>query len=107
MAAFDTAITPVFSSPTNTSNATLFTAGFDTALLVVVTNLTALQVAVKVGVTPSGGSVHWLMFEFAIPANDATDPIGPIFLQDGDAITVQTATANAITFSASGVRSSA
>lgn len=106
MAAFDTAITPVASTPANTSNATLFTATADTSFLVSAANLTAVQVAVRIGITPSGGSVHYFLYDLVVPGNDALEPYGPFFLQSGDAVEVRTASADDITFSLTGVESS-
>lgn len=106
MPAFDTAITPVASSPTNTSNAVLFTASGDTSVLITAANLTALPVAVRIGITPSGGSIFYVVYDLAIPANDAVEPYGPFFLQTGDTVDVRTATANAVTFALTGVESS-
>lgn len=107
MAAFDTSITPAFSTPANTSNATLFTATADTSVLVDVANVgTVDNVQVRVGVTPSGGAVHWKVFDLPIPLGDSMLGIGPIFLQNGDAVTVRTADADEITFSLTGVESS-
>jgi hypothetical protein len=107
MPAFDTAITPVQSTPANTSNATLFTASADTSVLVDVANIGAAgAVQVRVGVTPSGGSVHWKVFDSIVEQGDAMLALGPWFLQNGDAVTVRTADADEITFSLTGVESS-
>lgn len=106
MAAFDTAITPSASTPANTSNATLFTAAADTSLLVDVANISTAALKVRVGITPSGGSVHWKVFDVVVPVGDSLTGFGPYFLQTGDAVTVRTDTANNATFSASGVESS-
>lgn len=106
MAAFDTSLTPVSSTPANTSNATLFTSTSDSSVLVDVANIGAVPVAVRVGVTPSGGSVHWKIFDMSIPVADAILGLGPWFLQSGDAVTVRTADADEITFSLTGVRTS-
>lgn len=107
MAAFDTAITPVQSTPANTSNATLFTASADTSVLVDVANIGAAgAVAVRVGITPSGGSVHWKLFDVVVSQNDSILALGPWFLQTGDAVTVRTADADEITFSLTGVETS-
>lgn len=103
MAAFDTALTPVASSPANTSNATLFTAGDDSSVLVNAANLTAVPVAIRVGITPSGGSIFYLLYDLVIPANDSIEPYGPFFLQSGDAVNVRTGTADSVTFSLTGV----
>ena len=107
MAAFDTAITPVSSTPANTSNATLFTASTDTSVLVDVANIgSAGTVAVRVGITPSGGSVHWKVFDSLLPQGESMLAVGPLFLQNGDAVTVRTADADEITFSLTGVETS-
>lgn len=104
MAVFDTAITPVSSTPANTSNATLYTAGADTSVLVDVANIGVTDgVLVRVGITPSGGSVHWKIFDVSLDASDSILGLGPWFLKNGDAVTVRTADADEITFSLTGV----
>lgn len=105
MAAFDTAITPVASTPANTSNATLFTASADSSVLVDIANIGSGQLTVRVGITPSGGAVHWKLYDFVVPSQDALGALGPWFLQNGDAVTVRTDTANDATFSLTGVES--
>lgn len=106
MAAFDTALTPVSSTPANTSNATLFTATADSSVLVDVANIGAASVAVRVGLTPSGGSVHWKTFDVVVLSEDSLLGLGPWFLQSGDAVTVRTDTADDAVFSLTGVESS-
>ncbi|MDZ7742984.1 MAG: hypothetical protein U5Q03_14930 [Bacteroidota bacterium] len=106
MAAFDTAITPVSSAPANTSKATLFTASADSSVLVDVANIGTGEVAVRVGITPSGGSVHWKMFDYVIPVANSYVGLGPLVLQSGDAVTVRTDTADDAVFSLTGVETS-
>lgn len=106
MAAFDTPITPTSAAPANTSNATLFTASAATSVLVDVANIGAAGIAVRVGVTPSGGSVHWKVFDGPILDGDALLGLGPWFLESGDAVTVRTDTADDAVFSVTGVESS-
>ena len=106
MAAFDTAITPVSSAPANTSNAALFTASADTSVLVDAANIGSDTVRIRVGITPSGGSVHWKVYDLPVVAEDAVSGLGPWFLQNGDAITVRTDTADDAVFSLTGVESS-
>lgn len=107
MAAFDTAITPVASTPNGTSNTTLFTASADTSVLVDVCVVDgSVPVLVRVGITPSGGSVHWKLFDFPVPAGEPVVSLGPWFLQSGDVVTVRTAVADDVTFSLTGVESS-
>lgn len=106
MAAFDTALTPTSSAPANTSNATLFTASADSSVMVDVANIGSATVAVRVGVTPSGGSVHWKLYDVTIPTGDALAGLGPWFLENGDAVTVRTDTADDAVFSLTGVESS-
>lgn len=106
MAAFDTALTPVAVSPADTNNATLFTATADSSVLVDVANIGSTTVAVRVGITPAGGSVHWKVFDFNVLAGDALAGLGPWFLQNGDVLTVRTGTANVATFSLTGIESS-
>ena len=106
MAAFDTALTPAFATPANTSNATLFTATADTVVLVDVANTGTATLTVRVGITPSGGAVHWKFYDFAISTGDSILSAGPWFLQSGDVLTVRTSTANDATFSVTGVKTS-
>ena len=106
MAAFDTALTPVAATPANTSNAALFTASNDSSVLVDAVNIGAVPVAIRIGITPSGGSVHWKVFDLSLPVAESALGFGPFFLQSGDAITVRTADADEITFSLTGVESS-
>lgn len=106
MAAFDTALTPVSNTPANTSNASLFTASADSSVLVDVANIGSGTVAVRVGITPSGGSVHWKLFDVEIPSANALLGLGPWFLESGDVVTVRTDTADDATFSLTGVESS-
>lgn len=106
MAAFDTAVTPVSSAPANTSNATLFTASADTAVMVDVVNIDTGTILVRVGITPSGGSVHWKRFDISIPGGDGLPNLGPWFLQPGDAVTVRTSVADDAVFSLTGVETS-
>ena len=107
MAAFDTAITPVAVTPANTSNATLFTAADDSSVLVDVAVIAADTTAhVRVGITPSGGSVHWMVWDMPIEDGNPIGSLGPYFLQSGDAVTVRTDTADDVTFSLTGVETS-
>lgn len=106
MAAFDTAITPVAATPANTSNATLFTASADTSVLVDVANIGVATIAVRIGITPSGGSVHWKLYDIEIQVADAIGSLGPYFVQSGDVVTVRTDTADDAVFSLTGVESS-
>lgn len=106
MAAFDTALTPEAATPANTSNATLFTASADSSVLVDVANIGSDTVAVRVGITPSGGSVHWKTFDVAVLSEDSLLGMGPWVLQNGDAVTVRTDTADDAVFSLTGVESS-
>lgn len=109
MAAFDTALTPVSATPADTNNATLFTASADSSVLVDVTNTGAAEIQVRVGVTPSGGSVHWKVYDapIGVGVGDDLGSLGPYFLQSGDAVTVRTDTVNDAVFSLTGVESSA
>jgi hypothetical protein len=107
MAAFDTAITPVASTPANTSNATLFTASADSSVLVNAVNIgSTAGVTLNIGITPSGGSVFWIIEDGVLDAGQSYLSVGPLFLQSGDAVTVQTDDADEITFSLTGVESS-
>ena len=106
MAAFDTSLTPVASTPANTSNAALFTASADSSVIVDAANIGTALVAVRIGITPSGGSVHWKLFDVPIDPANALIGLGPWFLQTGDAVTVRTDTADDATFSLTGVETS-
>lgn len=106
MPAFDTPVTPVSSAPANTSNATLFTAAADSSVLVDVVNIGTGPILVRVGITPSGGSVHWKRFDISVPPGDGLPNLGPWFLQTGDAVTVRTSVANDAVFSLTGVETS-
>lgn len=105
MAAFDTAIAPTASTPANTSQATLFTASADTAVLVDVANIGTGVIAVNVGINPGAGT-HWKVFETTLPAGGALASLGPYFLQSGDTVEVQTDTADDATFSLTGLATS-
>ena len=102
--AFNISITPAAVTPTGTTNTTLFTAAADTSVMVDVCNIGTGTVKVRVGITPSGGSVHWKVYDLALIAGDSAMNLGPWFLQNGDTVTVRTDTANAVTFSVTGVR---
>lgn len=103
--AFNVSITPTASTPANTANTTLFTAASDTSAMVDVANIGTGTIKVRVGITPSGGSVHWKVYDLPVAAGESALNLGPWFLQTGDAITVRTDTANDATFSVTGVRS--
>jgi hypothetical protein len=106
MAVFDTALTPVSSTPANTSNAALFTAAADSSVLVYAVNIGAANLTVRIGITPSGGSVHWKVFDYLVIPTASLVSLGPWFLQVGDAVTVRTSVANDAVFSLTGVESS-
>ena len=106
MAVFDTVITPAFSTPGSTSNATLFTAAADCSVLVDSVNILTAECTIRVGVTPSGGAVHWKLYDQAIPAGNSLLAVGPLFLQTGDAVTVRSSVSSSVTFSLTGVASS-
>jgi hypothetical protein len=106
MGAFDTPITPTGLTPANTSEADLFTATAPCSVLVDVANILTTTALAKVGVTPSGGSVHWKVFDLPIAAGDSMLAVGPLFLETGDAIRVRSSAASSLTFSVTGVESS-
>lgn len=104
MAAFDTAITPTASTPATTSNSTLFTATNDSSLLVDITNVSTAAATVRVGITPSGGSVHWKLHDLSIPADDALLGVGPWIVQNGDKVIVASgSTGSVVTYSLTGL----
>lgn len=105
MATWDTAIQPVSTTPADTNNATLITATTDTLVTVTAANLTADAVTIRIGVTPSGGSVHWKAYDFALPGGESLE-LGSYPLRNGDAVTVQTGVADDVEFSAVGLVSS-
>lgn len=107
MAAFDTALTPVAVTPANTSNTTLDPDNnADAFIYVDAVNIGAVPVAIRIGITPSGGSVHWKVFDLTLPATESALAFGPWFIQAGDVVTVRTADADEITFSLTGTESS-
>jgi hypothetical protein len=108
MPAFDTAITPVAVTPANTSNATLFTASADTSVLVNAVNVgTTNGVTINIGIDPSGGTALFnIIDDGVLDAGQSYLSLGPFFLQNGDAVVVQTDDADEITFSLTGVESS-
>jgi hypothetical protein len=107
MAAFDVALEPVAVTPANTSDATLFTASADSSVLVDAANIGSTDgVTVRIGITPSGGSVHWKVFDTIVDSGQSLLSLGPWFLQVSDAVTVRTDDADEITFSLTGVESS-
>lgn len=111
MAAFDTAITPKAVTPANTSDTTAFTVGTDSSaqdcsLLIDVSNIGTDAVQVRIGVTPSGGSLAWRVFGLIVNAGDALLRYGPLFLQNGDVVSVGTTVADDAVFSFDGVESS-
>lgn len=105
MATWDTAIEPVSVTPADTNNATLLTATAATLVTVTAANLTPDTVEVRVGITPSGGSVHWKVYDFALPGGESLE-LGSYPIRNGDAITVRTAVAGDVEFSAVGLVSS-
>jgi len=105
MATWDTAIAPVSVTPSDTNNATLFTASAATLVTVTAANLTDAAVEIRIGITPSGGSVHWKVYDFALPGGESLE-LGSYPLRSGDAVTVRTASANDVEFSAVGLVSS-
>lgn len=106
MGAFDTAITPAGLSPADTNVATLFTASADSSVLVTVSNIDGSTTPLaRVGIVPSGGSIHYKVYDLPIAPGDGYDA-GPYFLQSGDAVQVRTSIADDITFAVSGVESS-
>lgn len=118
MAAFDTALTPVGVTPSTMGDTTLDPGqSDDCSVLVDVALIDSTspgspgdldQALIRVGITPSGGSVHWKIFDAPIrfQAGDDLGSLGPYFLQVGDVITVGTDAPNDTTFSLTGVESS-
>lgn len=106
MSAFDTPITPAGVTPSNTNEATLFTASAATSVLVDATNLGGSAIAVRVGIRPNGGgATQWKVYDAPLPVGESMLGLGPWFLGSGDEIVVRTDTANDAAFSVTGVRS--
>lgn len=117
MAAFDTALTPVSVTPATTADTTLDPGQSDDCSVLVDVSLIAStspgspgeldQVLVRVGITPSGSSVHWKVFDAPIrfQAGDDITALGPYFLKVGDVVTVGADVADVVTFSLTGVES--
>lgn len=108
MGAFDTAVTPVASTPANTSDATLFTASADSSVLVNAVNIGSTDgVTINIGIDPAGGAALFnIIDDGVLDGGQSYLSLGPFFLQSGDAVTVQTDDADEITFSLTGVESS-
>lgn len=105
MATWDTAIAPVSSTPADTNNATLITATADTLVTVTAANLTVGAVSIRIGITPNGGSVHWKAYDFSLPGGESLE-LGSYPIRTSDAVTVRTASADDVEFSAVGLVSS-
>ncbi len=103
--AFTNSITPTAVTPGTTADTTLYTAGGDTSVMVDVCNIGTAAARVRVGITPSGGTVHWKVYDLPVGVGDSALNLGPWFLQNGDAVTVRTDTASGVTFSLTGVSS--
>jgi hypothetical protein len=112
MGAFDTSIAPRALTPANTSETTLITIGTDTTsgqdaqLTMEVSVITGDTPTVRVGIIPSGGSVHWKLYDDTVQPGNPLIGLGPWFFQSGDVVRVRTSIANAVTFSVTGTRSS-
>ncbi len=94
----------------NTTNNTLYTVPASTTAQftsVRVCNTTATAATVRVFVTPSAGTADQttaIVYDFNIPANDYAELIAkPIILGAAGTLQVQNGTANAITFTVSGL----
>lgn len=117
MGAFDQALTPVDVTPSTTADTTLDPGHTDDCSVLVDVSLIAStspgspgeldQALVRVGITPSGGSVGWRVFDAPIrfQAGDDFGSLGPYFLQVGDVLTVGADLVDAVTFSLTGVES--
>jgi hypothetical protein len=96
------------SAPANTANATLYTVPSATSAVVstiAIANVTAISATARVFVVKSGGSAaasNALVYDAVFGANSTTTFTIGITLATGDALLVQTGTANAITFQAFG-----
>lgn len=96
------------SAPANTSNADLYTVPAGRAAVIstlTVTNDTGTAATARVFVRVAGaaaGLTNALIYDTSFPANSVTGFTFGITLGAGDIITVQTNTANAITFMAFG-----
>ena len=96
------------SAPANTSNANLYTVPASTSAIVstlVIANTTATAALAEVYVRIGGAAAatsNAILYDASVPANSiATFTLG-MTLATTDIITIQTATANALTFTAFG-----
>lgn len=112
MAAFDKSIKPKGVTPADTTETIIFTAGTDSPagqdvqVLVNACPIGDVAVATSIGITPSGGSRFWIVFEESVSATNPIVGLGPWFLQPGDEIVGQIASAGNVTVSVTGSRSS-
>lgn len=107
MAAFDTALTPKYTVPSSTSNATLFTSSHDVSVVVDVVSVTTSTGKVRVGLMVSGSTVvQWKVYQYGISTGDSLLGLGPWFMKTGGTVQVRTSVANAYAFSLTGVRTS-
>lgn len=96
------------SAPANTANATLYTVPSATSAVVStvsITNTTAVSATARVFVVKSGGSAsaaNALVYDTVFSGNSTTTYTIGVTLATGDALLVQTGTANSLTFQAFG-----
>ncbi len=108
MGAYDTSFKPQSVTPANTSEQSMFTVGAgdipaaDVQCLIDVTIITGATPDIRVGIRPNGGGTFWKLHDVPVTPGNPLLGIGPWFLQDGDAIRVQTDDADEVTFSATG-----
>lgn len=104
--AFDASLTPVASTPATTSETALFTASADSSVLVDVVNLSTSSQTFRLGIKPSGGSTHWKVYGLSLAPSESALAFGVWFLQNGDAVQVQSgSTGSVLSYSLTGLRS--
>ena len=108
MGAFDTSFKPQSVTPANTSEQAMFIVGAgdipaaNLQCLINVNVITSATPNIHLGIRPSGGGTFWILFDDPVSPDNPLLGIGPLFLQDGDSIRVQTDDADEVTFSATG-----
>ena len=98
--------------PGDTSNATLYTVPENTQTTVssiAACNLTAGALTFRIAIRPKGASInnkHYIYYGKSVGANDSVFVIIGITLSDDDIVTVQSSSADDISFSIFGVETS-
>jgi hypothetical protein len=95
------------SRPSDTNNATLYTASAVTAIIksIRICNTTTSDATCRIFLVPSGGTADQttsIYYDFNIPANSTLSDDGFHILEASGTLQVRTGTASALTFTASG-----